>query len=70
MAEVNGDLAVLARSGGRLLMVLILESEGSKVTRLWLVTAPRKLAHAARWAEQANPAELGRPRPALQPHDT
>lgn len=70
MAEVNGELAVLARSGGRLLMVLILESEGSKVTRLWLVTAPRKLAHAARWAEQAKPAELGRPRPASQPLDT
>lgn len=70
VAEVNGELAVLARSRGRLVMVLILESDGSTVTALWLVTAPRKLAHAGRWVEQARPAELGWPRKASQPRDS
>jgi RNA polymerase sigma factor (sigma-70 family) len=64
VAEVNGQLAVLARSRGRLVMVLIVESDGCAVAALWLVTAPRKLAHAARWMEQATPAELGRQRDA------
>jgi RNA polymerase sigma factor (sigma-70 family) len=48
LAEVNGELAVLAWSRGRLVMVLILESDGSTITALWLVTAPRKLDHVAR----------------------
>jgi RNA polymerase sigma factor (sigma-70 family) len=64
VAEVNGELAVLARSGDRLVMALLLESDGATVTALWMVTAPRKLAHAARWLEQAEPAELGWPREA------
>lgn len=53
LAEVNGGLAVLARSHGRLVMVLIVEADGSAVTALWSVTAPRKLVHVARWMEQA-----------------
>jgi RNA polymerase sigma factor (sigma-70 family) len=70
VAEVNGQLAVLSRSsGGGLVMVLILESDGSAVTSLWMVTAPRKLDHAARWVEEARPAELGWPRTAFQPRD-
>lgn len=69
VAEVNGELAVLARSGGHLVMVLILESDGSAVTALWMVTAPRKLDHAARWLQQARPAELGWPGKASQPRD-
>ncbi len=67
VAEVNGELAVLAHSHGRLLMVLILESDGSAVTALWLITSPRKLAHAARWVSQACPAEAGWLRKAPQP---
>jgi RNA polymerase sigma factor (sigma-70 family) len=55
VAEVNGQLAVLAHSRGRLVAVLILESDGSAVTALWLVTAPRKLAHAALSRIQAVP---------------
>jgi RNA polymerase sigma factor (sigma-70 family) len=70
VAEVNGNLAVLSRSRGRLVMVLILESDASAVTALWMVTAPRKLAHAARWVEQAGSAELGWPRKAAQPRDS
>jgi RNA polymerase sigma factor (sigma-70 family) len=70
VAEVNGELAVLAWSGGRLVMVLILESDGSAITALWLVTAPRKLAHVARWVEQAGPGELGWPPKASQPRDS
>lgn len=61
VAEVNAELAVLARSRGRLVMALILESDGSMITALWLVTAPRKLVHAARWMQQANPAGLSWP---------
>jgi RNA polymerase sigma-70 factor (ECF subfamily) len=61
VAEINGELAVLVRSRGRLVMVLVLESDGLTVTRLWLVTAPRKLVHVARWMEQATPAELSWP---------
>jgi hypothetical protein len=34
MAEVNGELSVLARSRGRRVMVLILESDGSAVAAL------------------------------------
>jgi RNA polymerase sigma factor (sigma-70 family) len=69
VAEVNGELAVLSRSHGRLVMVLILESDGSAITGLWMVTAPRKLVHAARWVEQATPAELGWPGTASDPRD-
>jgi RNA polymerase sigma factor (sigma-70 family) len=69
VAEVNGELAVLARSSGRLVMVLILEWDGPAVTALWLVTAPGKLAHADRWLEQVPSAELGRLRRASQPRD-
>jgi RNA polymerase sigma-70 factor (ECF subfamily) len=53
LAEVNGGLAVLARSHGRLVMVLIVEADGAGVTALWSVTAPRKLVHVARWMQQA-----------------
>jgi RNA polymerase sigma factor (sigma-70 family) len=70
VAEVNGEHAVLIRSGDRLVMVLILESNGHAVTALWSVTAPRKLAYAARWLMQAKPAELGWPRTASQPRDS
>jgi RNA polymerase sigma factor (sigma-70 family) len=70
VAEVNGELAVLARSRGRLVMVLILESDGSAVTALWLVTAPRKLVHAARWAEQARPGQLDLLPRASRPDDS
>jgi RNA polymerase sigma factor (sigma-70 family) len=70
VAEVNGELAVLARSHDRLVMVLILESDGSAVTALWLITAPRKLAHAARWAQQARPEELRWPRASAQPPES
>jgi RNA polymerase sigma factor (sigma-70 family) len=70
VAEVNGEPAVLAWSGGRLVMVLIPETDGSAITALWLVTAPRKLAHVARWVEQAGPAELGWPPKASQPRDS
>jgi len=60
LAEVNGGLAVLGRSSGRLVMVLIVESDGAEITALWLVTAPRKLAHAARWTEPVtNPRGAG-----------
>jgi len=62
VAEVNGELAVLVASRSRLVMVLILESDGSAVTALWSVTAPAKLAHAARWIDQGRPGELGWPR--------
>ncbi len=58
LAEVNGGLAVLVRSHGRLVMVLILETDGSAVTALWSVTAPRKLTSVARCMEQAG--ELSR----------
>jgi RNA polymerase sigma-70 factor (ECF subfamily) len=70
LAEVNGEFAVLVQGRGHLVMVLILESDGSKVTALWSVTAPRKLSHVARWAEQANPAEFAWPRQHAQPHDS
>jgi len=70
VAEVNGEHAVLIRSGDRLVMVLILESNGHAVTALWSVTAPRKLGYAARWVMQAKPAELGWPRKASQPRDS
>ncbi len=69
VAEVNGELAVLARSSGRVVMVLVLEWDGAAVTALWLVTAPLKLGHVGRWAERARPAELDLPRWASQPHD-
>jgi len=69
VAEVNGELAVLIRSGDRLVMVLILESDGYAITALWSVTAPRKLVHAARWMTHARPAELGWPRKVSQPGD-
>jgi RNA polymerase sigma factor (sigma-70 family) len=48
VAEVNGDLAVLVRSHGRLVLVLIVETDGAAITALWLVTAPRKLAYVGR----------------------
>lgn len=48
VAEVNGDLAVLVRSRGRTVLVLIVTTDGSAITALWLVTAPRKLAHVDR----------------------
>jgi RNA polymerase sigma factor (sigma-70 family) len=70
VAEVNGELAVLGQSRGRLVMTLLLESDGSTITALWLVTAPRKLAHAAVWVEHARPAELGWPRKGSQPRDS
>lgn len=70
VAEVNGDLAVLIGTGDHLVMVLILESDGHAVTALWSVTAPRKLAHVARWMKHARPAELGWPRKTSQPGDS
>jgi RNA polymerase sigma-70 factor (ECF subfamily) len=69
-AEVNGEFAVLIRGRGRLVMVLILESDGSKVTALWSVTAPRKLVRVARWAEQPNAAELRWQGKLREPHDS
>jgi len=71
VAEVNGEFAVLARSSGRLVMVLILETDGSAVTALWSVTAPRKLAYVARWVEeQAGPEDLGWLHKVSQPRDS
>jgi RNA polymerase sigma factor (sigma-70 family) len=50
VAEVNGQLAVLALARGSLQRVLIVEADGWQINRFWLVAAPAKLAFAAKQA--------------------
>jgi RNA polymerase sigma-70 factor (ECF subfamily) len=52
-AEVNGEPALLARSGGELIAVLVPEIADGKITALRVAANPGKLGFAARQAQQA-----------------
>ena len=47
VAEMNGQLVALGWSGDALMAVLIPQTDGTRITALWIVASPGKLAFAA-----------------------